>query len=112
MCIRDSLNTAETAVFKKKENLFGLNFAKNDKSGRILLMEGYMDVIALHQAGICNAVASLGTAFTPEQAKLLKKYTDKAVLCYDADQAGKKAADRAGVIPVSYTHLDVYKRQV
>lgn len=92
------LNTAETAVFKKKENLFGLNFAKNDKSGRILLMEGYMDVIALHQAGICNAVASLGTAFTPEQAKLLKKYTDKAVLCYDADQAGKKAADRAGVI--------------
>ena len=92
------LNTAETAVFKKKENLFGLNFAKNDKSGRMLLMEGYMDVIALHQAGICNAVASLGTAFTPEQAKLLKKYTDKAVLCYDADQAGKKATDRAGAI--------------
>lgn len=96
------LNTAETSVFKKKENLFGLNFAKNDKSGRILLMEGYMDVIALHQAGITNAVASLGTAFTPEQAKLLKKYTDKAILCYDADDAGKKAADRAGTILGEY----------
>lgn len=92
------LNTAETLVFKKKENLFGLNLAKNDKSGKILLMEGYMDVISLHQAGIGNAVASLGTAFTSEQAKLLKKYTDKAVLCYDADQAGRKAAVRAGGI--------------
>ena len=96
------LNTAETDVFKKKENLFGLNFAKNDKSGRILLMEGYMDVISLHQAGIGNAVASLGTAFTPEQAKLLKKYTDKAVLCYDADQAGRKATERAGAILTEY----------
>ena len=92
------LNTPETLVFKKKENLFGLNFAKNDKSGRLLLMEGYMDVISLHQAGIGNAVASLGTAFTPEQAKLLKKYAGKAVLCYDADEAGKKAAFRAGDI--------------
>ena len=92
------LNTPETLVFKKKENLFGLNFAKNDKSGRLLLMEGYMDVISLHQAGIGNAVASLGTAFTPEQAKLLKKYAGKAVLCYDADDAGKKAAFRAGEI--------------
>ena len=92
------LNTPETLVFKKKENLFGLNFAKNDKSGRLLLMEGYMDVISLHQAEIGNAVASLGTAFTPEQAKLLKKYAGKAVLCYDADDAGKKAAFRAGDI--------------
>ena len=92
------LNTPETLVFKKKENLFGLNLAKNSKAGRILLMEGYMDVISLHQAGINNAVASLGTAFTPEQARLLKKYTPKAVLCYDADDAGKKAALRAGDI--------------
>ena len=92
------INTPETLVFKKKENLFGLNFAKNDKSGRILLMEGYMDVISLHQAGIGNAVASLGTAFTPEQARLLKRYAGKAVLCYDADQAGKKAAIKAGEI--------------
>ncbi|MBR5152557.1 MAG: DNA primase [Clostridia bacterium] len=92
------LNTPETLVFKKKENLFGLNLAKNSKAGRMLLMEGYMDVISLHQAGINNAIASLGTAFTPEQARLLKKYTSKAVLCYDADDAGKKAALRAGDI--------------
>ncbi len=92
------LNSPETLVFKKKENLFGLNLAKNDKSGQMLLMEGYMDVISLHQAGIGNAVASLGTAFTPEQARLLKKYAGKAVLCYDADQAGKKATLRAGEI--------------
>lgn len=96
------LNTPETLVFKKKENLFGLNLAKNDKSGRMLLMEGYMDVISLHQAGIGNAVASLGTAFTPEQARLLKKYAGKAVLCYDADEAGRKAAFRAGDILTEY----------
>lgn len=92
------LNTAETLIFKKKENLFGINKAKNDKSGKLLLMEGYMDVISLHQAGITNAVASLGTAFTPEQARLVKKYAAKAILCYDADQAGKKATLRAGSI--------------
>ncbi len=92
------LNSPETAVFKKKENLFGLNLAKNDKSGQLLLMEGYMDVISLHQAGIGNAVASLGTAFTPEQARLLKKYAGKAILCYDTDQAGKRATLRAGEI--------------
>ncbi len=92
------LNTPETLVFKKKENLFGLNLAKNSKAGRFLLMEGYMDVISLHQAGINNAVASLGTAFTPEQARLLKKYTPKAVLCYDSDEAGRKATLRAGDI--------------
>lgn len=92
------LNTPETLVFKKKENLFGLNFAKNDNSGKLLLMEGYMDVISLHQAGIGNAVASLGTAFTPEQARLIKRYANKVVLCYDADQAGRKAAVRAGAI--------------
>ncbi len=92
------LNSPETVVFKKKENLFGLNLAKNDRSGVMLLMEGYMDVISLHQAGIGNAVASLGTAFTPEQARLLKKYAQRAVLCYDADQAGQKATLRAGQI--------------
>lgn len=92
------INTPETVVFHKKENLFGLNFAKNHCSERILLMEGYMDVISLHQAGICNAAASLGTAFTPEQASLVKRYAQKAVLCYDADEAGKKATLRAGEI--------------
>ncbi len=95
------LNSPETAVFKKSQNLFGLNFAKNDNSGRILVMEGYMDVISLHQSGITNAVASLGTAFGEEHARLLKKYTTHAVLCYDADEAGQKAADRAGEILVN-----------
>lgn len=92
------LNSPETMIFKKKENLFGLNLAKNNNSGRLYLMEGYMDVISLHQAGIHNAVASLGTAFTPEQARLVKRYGGRAVLCYDADEAGKKATIRAGKI--------------
>ena len=95
------LNSPETLVFKKKENLFGINLAKNDKSGRLLLMEGYMDVISLHQEGITNAVASLGTAFTEQQAKIVKRYGGKAVLCYDSDEAGKKATIRAGEILTS-----------
>lgn len=92
------LNSPETLVFKKKENLFAMNRAKNTTEGQILLMEGYMDVISLHQNGFGNAVASLGTAFTPQQAELVKRYVDKAVLCYDADEAGQKATDRAGEI--------------
>lgn len=92
------LNTPETLVFKKKENLFGLNLAKDSKADKLLLMEGYMDVVSLHQNGLTNAVASLGTAFTPEQAKLVKRYAPKAVLCYDNDEAGKKATIRAGDI--------------
>ncbi len=91
-------NTPETMIFKKKDNLFGLNLAKNDKSGRLLLMEGYMDVVALHQSGFGNAVASLGTSFTSEQARLVKRYAPRAVLCYDNDEAGKKATLRAGDI--------------
>ena len=75
-----------------------MNRAKNSKEGKFLLMEGYMDVISLHQSGFDNAVASLGTAFTPQQAEILKKYADKAVLCYDSDEAGQKATDRAGEI--------------
>lgn len=92
------LNSPETLVFKKKENLFAMNIAKNSKEGQFLLMEGYMDVISLHQNGFDNAVASLGTAFTPQQADLLKRYADKAVLCYDSDEAGQKATQRAGEI--------------
>ncbi len=92
------LNSPETLVYKKKENLFAMNIAKNSKAGQFLIMEGYMDVVSLHQNGFDNAVASLGTAFTPEQAAVLKRYADKAVLCYDADEAGQKAADRAGEI--------------
>ncbi len=92
------LNSPETLVFQKSENLYGMNFAKNDNSGYLLLMEGYMDVIALHQSGITNAAASLGTAFTPQQARIVKRYAGKAVLCYDSDEAGQKATLRAGDI--------------
>lgn len=91
-------NTPETLVFKKKENLFGLNIAKDSKKDKLLIMEGYMDVISLHQNGFPNAVASLGTAFTPEQARLIKRYSARAVLCYDNDEAGKKATIRSGDI--------------
>lgn len=91
-------NTPETLVFRKKDNLFGLNLAKDFKSDKLLLMEGYMDVVSLHQSGFGNAVASLGTAFTAEQAKLVKRYAPRAVLCYDNDEAGKKATLRAGDI--------------
>ena len=92
------LNSPETLIYKKKDNLFAMNIAKNSKAGQFLLMEGYMDVVSLHQNGFDNAVASLGTAFTPQLAAVLKRYADKAVLCYDADEAGQKATDRAGEI--------------
>lgn len=89
------LNTSDTVVFKKSNNLFALNKAKNAKSDKIILCEGYMDVIALHQAGFDFAVATLGTALTQEQAVILKKYTSTVVICYDADEAGQKATSRA-----------------
>lgn len=92
------LNSPETLIFKKKDNLFAMNFAKNTKEDKLLIMEGYMDVISLHQNGFTNAVASLGTAFTPEQAQIMKRYKGRAVLCYDADEAGQKATLRAGGI--------------
>ncbi|MCM1567948.1 MAG: DNA primase [Roseburia sp.] len=89
------LNSPETPVFDKRRNLYGLNFARTARSGNIILCEGYMDVIAMHQAGFTQAVASLGTAFTPEQAHLLHRYTDSVFLAYDSDGAGVKAALRA-----------------
>lgn len=89
------LNSGETQVFKKTNNLFALNFAKQDKHERLILCEGYMDVIALHQAGFTNAVAALGTSFTADHARLLARYTDEVVLIFDADAAGKKGAQRA-----------------
>ncbi len=88
------LNSPETPVFDKRRNLYGLNFARTSRSGNIILCEGYMDVIAMHQAGFTQAVASLGTAFTSEQATLLKRYTDNVFLAYDSDGAGVKAALR------------------
>lgn len=92
------LNSPETKVFDKSRNLYGLNYARTSREKYILICEGYMDVIAMHQAGFTNAVASLGTAFTTQHAALLKRYTDKVVLTYDSDGAGVKAALRA--IPI------------
>lgn len=89
------LNTSDTPVFKKSANLFSLNNAKNTGSRTLILCEGYMDVIAVNQAGFENAVATLGTALTTEQAMLMKRYADEVVICYDADEAGQKATARA-----------------
>ena len=89
------VNTSDTPVYKKSSNLFGMNFAKNVCSERVILVEGNMDVISLHQAGFTNAVAPLGTAFTAEQANLLARYTKEIVLTLDADAAGQKAIKRA-----------------
>ena len=89
------LNSSDTPVFKKSENLFSLNNAKNSGSRALLLCEGYMDVISVNQAGFQNAVASLGTALTSEQASLMKRYADEIIICYDADEAGQKATARA-----------------
>ena len=88
------LNSPETVVFDKSRNLYGLNFIHGRQKG-VIICEGYMDVIALHQAGFTNAVASLGTAFTSQHCSLLKRYTDLVYLCYDSDGAGVKAALRA-----------------
>lgn len=89
------LNSDETLVFQKRENLFSLNFAKNTKEKCLILCEGYMDVIALNQAGFDNAVATLGTAITPQQANLMKRYTNEVVISYDSDEAGQKATVKA-----------------
>lgn len=89
------LNTSDTPAFNKSKNLFALNFAKDKANGRLILVEGYMDVIALHQAGFEGAVATLGTALTDQQALLIKRYCDEVVICYDADEAGQKATARA-----------------
>ena len=89
------LNTSDTPAFKKSKHLFALNFAKNCCNERMILCEGYMDVIALHAAGFENAVATLGTAITSEQARIFAKYTKQVVICYDSDNAGQTAASKA-----------------
>ena len=89
------LNTSDTPAFKKSKNLFALNYAKNHCESTMILCEGYMDVIALHAAGFENAVATLGTAITSEQARIFSRYTKKVVISYDSDQAGQRAADKA-----------------
>ena len=93
------LNSPETILFDKSRNLYGLNIARNSRKEYMLICEGYMDVISLHQAGFNNAVASLGTAYTLRQAALIKRYVDSVYLTYDSDGAGVKAALRA--IPIS-----------
>ena len=89
------LNTSETLIFNKRKNLFGLNFAKKSKLGYMILVEGNIDVVALHQYGFDNAIASLGTSLTEDHANLLSRYTEQVVLTYDSDEAGQKAAQRA-----------------
>lgn len=100
------LNSSDTPGFKKSKNLFALNYAKNHCEDKLILCEGYMDVIAMHAAGFQNAVATLGTALTPEQARLMTKYTKKVVVSYDSDEAGQRAAERSIKI-LSEVGLDV-----
>ena len=89
------LNTSDTPVFSKSHQLFALNMAKNVNTRQLILAEGYMDVIALHQAGFKNTVATLGTSLTQQQAELMKRYADEVIICYDSDEAGRKASERA-----------------
>lgn len=100
------INTSDTLVYKKSNELFALNFAKNGNDRKVILCEGYMDVIALHQAGYENAVAGLGTALTPEQVSLVSRYADEVALCYDSDEAGQKAV-RAALALFSKTGVKV-----
>ena len=92
------LNSPETKLFDKSKNLYGLNFARSSRKNNLIICEGYMDVISMHQAGFNQAVASLGTALTPGHARLMKRYTDNVLITYDSDEAGVKAALRA--IPI------------
>lgn len=109
------LNSPETKIFDKSRNLYGLNFARSNRKDHMIICEGYMDVIALHQAGFTQAVASLGTALTQNQCRLLARYTKKVLLTYDSDQAGTNAALRAipmlkeEGISVSVINMEPYK---
>ena len=89
------LNSPETMLYSKRRSLYGINFAKNTKRGSILLVEGNIDVVTLHQAGIDNAVATMGTSLTTEQTRLISRYAKEIIICYDNDPAGIKATDRA-----------------
>ena len=89
------VNTSDTLVYKKTNELFGLNLAKDSGTNSLILCEGYMDVISMHQAGFTNAVAGCGTALTSEQVKLISRYANEVVLAYDGDEAGQKALNKA-----------------
>ncbi len=109
------LNSPETVIFDKSRNLYGLNYARTSRQHTLLVCEGYMDVITLHQAGFTNAVASLGTALTSQHASILKRYTDEVILTYDSDEAGIRAALRAipllkeAGVSARVLHMDPYK---
>lgn len=104
------LNTSDTLVYKKSQGVFALNLAKRGTDRTLILCEGYMDVIAYHQAGFTNAVAGLGTAFTQEQAKLLSRYADEIILSYDGDEAGQKATKRTmGILEKTPVRIRVAK---
>ncbi len=100
------INTSDTLIYKKSNELFALNFAKNGNNRQLILCEGYMDVIALHSAGFTNAVAGLGTALTSEQVSIISRYADEVYLCYDSDEAGQKAV-RAAMALFSKTGVRV-----
>ncbi len=106
------LNTSDTPIFNKGNNLFALNLSKKERERRYLLCEGYMDVVALHGAGFKTAVATLGTALTAEQAKLLSNYADRVVLCYDSDDAGQRATAKAtGIFAKLPTEISVLEME-
>ena len=106
------VNTSDTLVYKKSQGVFALNFAKRGSGKTLILCEGYMDVIAYHQAGFENAVAGLGTAFTPEQAKLISKYAEEVILSYDNDEAGQNATRKAiGILSRTPLRIRVAKLQ-
>ncbi len=92
------VNTSDTQVYKKSQNLFGINIAKNYCSDSLILVEGNLDVISLHQAGFMNVVAPLGTAFTEEQAQMLSRYTNEVIICFDSDEAGQTAVEKALIL--------------
>jgi len=105
------INTSDTLAYKKTHQIFAMNFAKSHAENGLILCEGYMDVIALHQAGFENAVASCGTALTPEQVRVIAKYTDTVILSQDADEAGRKAVDKSialfGEVGIKVKVLDI-----
>ena len=100
------INTGDTPVYKKGKELFALNVAKNGNNGKLILCEGYMDVVSLHKYGFTNAIAGLGTALTPEQVTLISRYAEEVYLCYDSDEAGQKAV-RAALTLFSKTGVRV-----
>lgn len=106
------INTADTLVYKKGANIFAMNYAKKSKSDSLILCEGNMDVIALHQAGFDNAIAGLGTALTEEQAHLISHYAGEVLICYDSDEAGQKATKKAiGVLSKTTLRIRVIRME-